>query len=351
MQPAVEALRLLASLHRQRNRRPVADTIATLLDRTRAHVGFVLRPGGEQALANVLHVAERARQYELDGGMSFRGFVDTLQAEAAAGQAAEAPILEEGSDGVRLMTVHKAKGLEFPVVILADITARLTPYEAGRYIDGQRQLCAMRIGGWSPKDLNDHKDLEIRREQKEGERVAYVAATRARDLLVVPAVGDEPYTEGWAAPLNAAIYPEESARRTAARARGCPVFKSKDSVLNRPDGDPATARTVCPGEHRFGAGDSAYSVTWWSPEPGVLALDAQTPFGLRRDDLIVKEVALEVVAAGQRAYRDWRNSRDAAIAAARVPSIVVQDGHRGGAGEGAARGRHRRGDRAGRRGR
>jgi hypothetical protein len=38
-------------------------------------------------------------------------------------QAAEAPILEEGSDGVRLMTVHKAKGLEFPVVILADITA------------------------------------------------------------------------------------------------------------------------------------------------------------------------------------------------------------------------------------
>ena len=113
----------------------MADTISTLLACTRAHVGFVLRPAGDQALANVLHVAELARQYEMDGGMSFRGFVDTLQLEASTRQAAEAPILEEGSDGVRLMTVHKAKGLEFPVVILADITARLTPYEAGRYID------------------------------------------------------------------------------------------------------------------------------------------------------------------------------------------------------------------------
>ena len=56
------------------------------------------------------------------------------------------------------MTVHKAKGLEFPVVILADITARLTPYEPSRYIDAERERCALRIGGWSPKDLNDNQD-------------------------------------------------------------------------------------------------------------------------------------------------------------------------------------------------
>ena len=122
-------------LHRERNRRPVADTISALLAWTRAHVGFVLRPGGDQALANVLHVAELARQYEIDGGMSFRGLRRYAAAEASTCRAAEAPILEEGSDGVRLMTVHKAKGLEFPVVILADITARLTPYEATRHID------------------------------------------------------------------------------------------------------------------------------------------------------------------------------------------------------------------------
>jgi len=317
------ALDQLALLHTQRNRRPAADTITMLLDHTRAHVGFVLRPGGEQALANVLHVAELARQYEMEGGMSFRGFVETLQARSAAGQAGEAPILEEGSDGVRLMTVHKAKGLEFPVVILADMTARLTPWEAGRFVDSESRLCALRIGGWSPKDLNDNKELELRREQREGERVAYVAATRARDLLVIPAVGDEPYAEGWVAPLNGAIYPAETARRMQTPAAGCPVFKSKDTVLQRPDGDPATSRTVCPGEHRFGSGEQSYSVVWWSPEPSVLNLDAETPLGLRRDDLIVKDVSPETLARYLRGYLSWRNGREEAVSRAKEPSIQV----------------------------
>ena len=323
LSPVREALGLIASLHKQRNRRAVADTISALLDATRAHVGFVLRPGGEQALANVLHVAELARQYELDGGMSFRGFVETLHAEASRGHAAEAPILEEGSDGVRLMTVHKAKGLEFPAVILADITARLTPFEAGRHIDNDRHLCALRLGGWSPHDLNDNRDTELLREEKEGERVAYVAATRARDLLVVPAVGDAPYAEGWVAPLNAAIYPAEDARRVQAAGRGCPAFKSKDSVLMRPDGDPCTSLTVCPGEHRFGAANTAHTVVWWSPEPDLLSLGAEASFGLRRDDLIVKDVAPALLAEHLETYRSWRASRDAAVTAASVPSIRI----------------------------
>src|SRR5215510_5444021 len=318
-----DALQQLARLHAGRNGRPAADTVAALLDHTRAHVGFVLRPGGEQALANVLHVAELARQYEFEGGMSFRGFVETLHERSAAAQAAEAPILEEGSDGVRLMTVHKAKGLEFPVVILADMTARLTPWDASRHVNAQRGICALRIGGWSPKDLNDHKDLERRREQREGERVAYVAATRARDLLVVPAVGDEPYPDGWVAPLNGAIYPAETARRNATPARHCPEFKSKDTVLERPEGDPATSRTMCPGEHRFGTGDDSYSVVWWSPEPSVLNLEAEAPLGLRRDDLIVKDVAPETRARYQREYMSWRSSRDEAVTRARQASLTV----------------------------
>ena len=321
LHPVRDALALLASLHRERNRRPVADTISTLLGRTRAHVGFVLRPGGEQALANVLHVAELARQYEMDGGMSFRGFVDTLQAEASARQAAEAPILEEGSDGVRLMTVHKAKGLEFPVVILADITARLTPYDASRHIDLRRQVCALRIGGWSPKDLNDQRDHELAREKAEGERVAYVAATRARDLLVVPAVGDEPYAEGWIAPLNGAVYPPEDARRVQAQAPGCPAFKSKDTVRLRPDGDPASIFTVCPGAHRLGPPPADFSVVWWAPDD--LSLGAQASFGLRRDDLIVKDVNPAVLRKRLDTYEHWRASRDAAVAAASRPSVEV----------------------------
>ena len=49
-----------------------------------AHVGFALRIGGEQALANLLHVAELARQHELGGGISFRGFVEELRTAADA---------------------------------------------------------------------------------------------------------------------------------------------------------------------------------------------------------------------------------------------------------------------------
>jgi ATP-dependent helicase/nuclease subunit A len=331
LQPVREVLVLLAALHRRRNRRPVADTIAALLAETRAHVGFVLRPGGEQALANVLHVAELARQYEMNGGMSFRGFVESLQEEASTRQPAEAPILEEGSDGVRLMTVHKAKGLEFPVVILADVTARLTPYEASRHLDPRREVCALRIGGWSPKDLNDHRDLEIERERAEGERIAYVAATRARDLLVVPAVGDEAFADGWLAPLNKAIYPPEDVRREQIAAPGCPLFTSRDTVLKRPDGDPASFLTMCPGEHRIPVNvasgfsrtepDEDVTVVWWSPD--ALALGAETPFGLRRDDLIVRDVAPAVLQGRLAAYHAWRDGRAAAIASAERPAIDI----------------------------
>src|SRR5207344_2412285 len=261
-----EALRLLQQLHRARNYRPVADTIGRLLAATRAHVGFILRPAGEQALANVLHVAELARQYEAGGGISFRGFIDELRT-AAASEAAEAPILEEGSDGVRLMTVHKAKGLEFPVVILADLTCGMNRKDASRYLDAPRGLCALKIGGWAPHELHQHEAREVARDQAEGIRLAYVAATRARDLLVVPALGDDTWDGGWFAPLNRALYPPVSARRTAARGPGCPVFKSKDSVLQRPNDEPAGNGTVCPGLHLFdGAGapgERDYSVVWW----------------------------------------------------------------------------------------
>ena len=250
-----------------------------MLGSTRAHVSFVLRPGGEQVLANVLHVAELARQYEIDGGMSFRGFVEALREAASGGQAAEAPILEEGSDGVRLMTVHKAKGLEFPVVILADITARLTPFDASRYIDTERERCALRIGGWSPKDLNDNKAMELLREEKEGERVAYVAATRARDLLVVPGVGDGPYTEGWVAPLNAAIYPAEDAATHAGARRRVPVIREQGLGAAAAGRRPRVETHRVSRTARIPDADSPYSVVWWSPEPAVLSLGAQAPFG------------------------------------------------------------------------
>ena len=321
--PIAEALRLLQQLHRGRNYRPVADTIGRLLTETRAHVGFILRPVGEQALANVLHVAELARQYEAGGGISFRGFIDQLR-DAISSDTAEAPILEEGSDGVRLMTVHKAKGLEFPVVILADMTCRMSRNDASRYLDAERRLCAVKIGGWSPHELHDHEAEEVARDQAEGVRLAYVAATRARDLLVVPALGDEPWEGGWFSPLNRALYPPLASRRDAARGPKCPAFKSKDSVLERPNEETAGASTVSPGAHACaGVGESSgYSVVWW--DPGALSLGAKPPFGVRREDLIVKDVPRNVVADGRSRYDRWQLARIDARTVGSKPSLVVE---------------------------
>ena len=318
--PIADALRLLQELHRRRNYRPVADTIGRLLSATRAHVGFILRPAGEQALANVLHVAELARQYEAGGGISFRGFIDELRA-ASESEAAEAPIVEEGSDGVRLMTVHKAKGLEFRVVILADLTCKMSRADASRYTDASRNLCAIKLGGWAPRELFDHQAEEVARDQEEGVRLAYVAATRARDLLVVPALGDEPWDGGWFSPLNRALYPSLAERRSGARVPNCPVFKSKDTVLQRPNDEPAGPSTVCPGHYAF----DDYSVVWW--DPGALDLGKKPAFGVRREDLIVKDVPKNVIADGRSRYDRWLLNRADARESGSVPSLRVQTVH------------------------
>jgi ATP-dependent exoDNAse (exonuclease V) beta subunit len=363
LRPIAEALWLLQRLHRRRNyvqkeeaapgapaertSGGVSGTLQALLTATRAHVGFALRTGGEQALANVLHIAELARQYETGGGISFRGFVDELRLAADTAQAAEAPILEEDSDGVRLMTVHKAKGLEFPIVILADLTCKLSRPDAGRWIDPTGQLCALKLGGWAPADLLVHGYEEAARDKAEGERLAYVAATRARDALVVPVVGDEVYEGGWLDPLMPALYPSLIARATRGPAPGCPPFVSNDSVLSRPDGDPARPTTVAPGLYGFGSEtpripdpasripdpalripDPAsripahYSVVWWDPH--VLSYGADTGSGLRRDDLIAKDGDPVKVAARRADYDAWQANRQTIVAHASAPSINVR---------------------------
>ena len=212
-----DALEMLRDLHRGRNRRPIADTIARVLNQTRAHAGFAIWPTGEQALANLMRLMDMARRYEARGGAtSFRGFVDELEAPAERDEASEVPVVEEGTEGVRIMTVHRAKGLEFPVVVLADLTCRETR-EPSRHVNPAKKLCAQRLAGYAPRELLDNSEDEGRREHEEAIRVLYVAATRARDLLVVPAVGDEE-REGWLQDLAPRFIPIR--KSVAVRSRG-----------------------------------------------------------------------------------------------------------------------------------
>jgi ATP-dependent helicase/nuclease subunit A len=311
-----EALGILAGLHRQRNQRPVADTINALLEATRAQAGFSLRRAGMQALANVYRIADLARTYELTGGLSFRGFVDELAAQAEKAESMEAPVLEEATDGVRLMTVHSAKGLEFPVVILADMTANLAAREAERFADGR--LCATRLLGAAPWELMENDPGEHERELSEGVRVAYVAATRARDLLVVPAVGDEE-RDGWLLPLNKAIYPPPDKRRAKAAARGCPQFVGDKTVLERPSdyfGQPEDS--VRPGLQKPRAGN--HEVVWW--DPLALHLRVAPAFGLRQEDILLAEPegrAQEGIAR----YQRWQTERRQTIERGQVPAFRI----------------------------
>jgi ATP-dependent exoDNAse (exonuclease V) beta subunit len=92
-------------------------------------------------------------------------------------------------------------------------------------------------------------------------------------------------------------------------------------VLERPNDETAGAATMCPGQHTL-AGLEGYSVVWW--DPGALILGAKPPFGVRREELIVKDVARSVVADGRSRYDRWHLARDDARAAGAVPSTVAR---------------------------
>ena len=313
--PIADALGLLRELNRRRNRRPIADTVNSLLESTRAHAGFALRPAGHQVLANVYRVSDLARSFELSGGISFRGFVEELETQADKAESAEAPVLEEGAEGVRLMTVHSAKGLEFPVVILADMTANLAAHDPDRYVDGRKGLCATRLLRCAPWELRENEAQERLRERAEGVRVAYVAATRARDLLVVPAVGDEEQN-GWLSPLNKAIYPAPDRYRKAGRALGCPKF-GDTSVMDRPMFS-SDEPSVKPGLHVPQQG--SHEVVWWDPQ--TLKLAAPASVGLRQQEILSAD-PVHKESPSLIAYRGWRERRDQISGAAQVKLFDV----------------------------
>lgn len=90
-------------------------------------------------------------------------------------------------------------------------------------------------------------------------------------------------------------------------------------MFARPDDRMPDAQTVAPGLHSF----DGYEVVWCDPrwlEP--LGLKPTT--GVRRQELIVKDVAADIVAEGRSAYERWRAAHDAAIAQGSTPSLVVE---------------------------
>ncbi|MET0341726.1 MAG: UvrD-helicase domain-containing protein [Polyangiales bacterium] len=315
-----DALQLLAGLHRGRNRRPFAETLGLFLRGVRAHAGIAIWPAGEQALGNVLRVLDYARGHERGGRVSsFRGFVEWLDQHASLGEAADATVVEERSDGARIMTIHAAKGLEFPVVVLCDPCAPLRAEYASRFVDPERNLWAQALCDAEPIELVEQRDRVREHDEAELVRLAYVAATRAKELLVVPVVG-EGHIDGWIDLLRPAVYPPPERRRTPELAVGCPRFGG-DSVLERPARLLHGAEeSVAPGMHQPAEG--AHQVVWW--DPYLLDLTRRATGGVTQQELLRVDAEGTASRRGLEAYEAHRAARDATLARGATPTLCVR---------------------------
>jgi ATP-dependent helicase/nuclease subunit A len=147
---------------------------------------------GRRRYANLRKLARLARSYEELRGPDVEGFVRFVaEQEAVGARELEAVAEEEGSDAVRLLTIHAAKGLEFKVVIVADAGRDRVPPSPDEILalpDGRfgfrvaDPVTAKRRGAF---DYEAVRDARQEAEQAERLRLYYVAMTRAKERLIV----------------------------------------------------------------------------------------------------------------------------------------------------------------------
>ncbi|MBH0178641.1 MAG: UvrD-helicase domain-containing protein [Nitrospira sp.] len=178
----------LAELHRLAPFRPVPDVFDLLFKRLPVLELAAASLHGEQAVANLLKARDMAEEVADRPHLTLTGFVDMmLERLDEQPDEAESALAEASLDAVRILTIHKAKGLEFPVVILPGVhqgarTPRKGPsvqhdWSSGCYgvsLGAQRNLGSVLVG-----------NKMAAREEAEQRRLLYVGMTRARDLLVL----------------------------------------------------------------------------------------------------------------------------------------------------------------------
>ncbi|MHC4479521.1 MAG: UvrD-helicase domain-containing protein [Planctomycetota bacterium] len=186
--PAAEAIRLLARWHERRNSVPPQVLLREIFEATRAPQAFLMKPAGPQRVANLEKLTSQLRSLGAAAG-NFGAVVRHLSAlHEAEMPEEESSVVEPGDDFVRLMSMHKAKGLEFGVVVLPDLSRELnTRRHVGRLLfnrlDGRIALALAR--GIRSDDYEDLAAREAGNERAELRRLFYVACTRARRMLAL----------------------------------------------------------------------------------------------------------------------------------------------------------------------
>ena len=187
-----------------------------LIERIYAETGFLAQagalPGGAARQANLHLLTARARTFAGTQGGSLHAFLRYAERLRAGGDSMSASAIGESEDVVRIMTTHKSKGLEFPVVFVLAL---------GRKMSGQslraRTLMDAQLGVGLPcidTEMNSERDTLLRRairvkaqreQLAEEVRVLYVALTRARErlILVGSVSGDKPPEKWKSADLSA----------------------------------------------------------------------------------------------------------------------------------------------------
>jgi ATP-dependent helicase/nuclease subunit A len=147
-------------------------------------------PNGAQKAARYFRLLELVHEIEANRLLSFRSVVDSLEQVMNLDdpQLANVTIVRAAENAVKITTIHKAKGLEAPVVILANGKTRSRDPDADAYVlrdQGTIVIPYGKVGGFYSKDKDALRALEAERDRCEEERLRYVAATRARDMLVI----------------------------------------------------------------------------------------------------------------------------------------------------------------------
>ncbi len=188
------AFDVLRHLHAIRGGKTLTGFIDEVLKKTEIMEINAFGVGGAQRVGNLMKIRQMADEQETKGPITLtefiyllRGFTEEKQDEG------EAVITEEVENSVRIMTIHKAKGLEFPVVFLPDLGGRMnTTPRNGIYMDNLNgNGSAISISGIKTDKISDigyynyFEEKEKKRNLAEERRLFYVGASRARDKLIL----------------------------------------------------------------------------------------------------------------------------------------------------------------------